>query len=49
MHIDPTGEAAGRWAILQASNDRFAEITFRIHADIPLITGLLQNVKSIPI
>ncbi len=41
MQGDPTGEAAGRWAILQASNDRFAEITFRIHADIPLMKGFV--------
>ncbi len=34
-------DATGCWAMLQASSDRFAEITFRIHADIPLVQGFL--------
>ena len=34
-------DASGGWAMLRASNHRFAEVAFRIHADIPLERGYL--------
>ena len=41
LHIDPAENASGRWALLRACNERYAEIVFRVHADIPLKKGFL--------
>ena len=38
MHIN-SGDSRGLWACLRAYNDRFADITFRIHAEFKLEGG----------
>ena len=45
MHIN-AGDSRGLWACLQAYNDEFAEIAFRIHAEFKLEDGWFTRPSS---